>query len=135
MKKLLAVVVLGSAVACGGSPVRTFSAPAPEGGLACALRAANELGYTPTRGGVNDGYVLVEKPRENDMGRVLSTLPGVRRPTDGHEINITQTTSGLRVAVYSYYQRQGYDRRQEKPSGEATEHAQSILTTCGSPAA
>ena len=123
----LALVVV---TACSSNPVRTFSGPAPAGSLACALRQGSEFGYTPVRGGVSDGYVVLERTRENDIGRALAVLPGVRRPTDGDEMTIAQTASGLRVSVNSYYLRHGVDRRKEKPSGESIGHAQQIISNC-----
>ena len=131
---LVAAAALAALSACAGNPVRTYTGPAPENALTCALRQGAQMGYNPIRGGASDGYVVLERARENDLGRVASMIPGVRRPTDGDEITVTQLPSSLRVAVNSYYQRQGLDRRKEKPSGESMQHAQSILSTCGSAA-
>jgi hypothetical protein len=124
-------VALSVAAGCGGSPVRTVSGPAPAGALTCALQQAAQLGYRPIRGGVADGYVVLERPRENDAGRVAAIVPGVRSPTDGDELTITQTANGLQIAANAYYQRHGFDRRLAKPSRAAIKHSDTILVACG----
>jgi hypothetical protein len=75
--KIALCLTLGCLAACAaGEPVGPVSAPAPAGALECALRAAGEAGYSPTAGGVGDGYLTVTQ-----LGRTytVSVAQGVMR--------------------------------------------------------
>jgi hypothetical protein len=94
--------------ACASSP-KTFSrpAPTPATALACALRAATDSGFTPVRGGIADGYIVVDRPRGWSKGDVASEaatryltlgIKGSGR-TVGDELTITGAAGSLRVTA------------------------------------
>jgi hypothetical protein len=103
--------------ACAGNPVRSIAAPAPADALSCSMRIMSGLGYTPIRGGVNDGYIVYERTyTEGLMGR------HTRR---GH---VTATLAGDQLRVSTV----GVDEKdkQMKASSETVGHAEAMISSC-----
>lgn len=108
------------AAACGGSPVQSYSAPAPQGALECSLRTMAGLGYTPTAGGVSDGYIRFARTFQRGM---------LGRSTHTDAITVTSAMNQLRITVVGVNK----DNKQTKASDEATGHAQAIMSGCSNP--
>ena len=108
------------AAACGGSPVRSYSAPAPQGALECSLRTMAGLGYTPTAGGVSDGYIRFARTMQRGL---------LGRDTHTDAITVTSAMNQLRITVVGMNEK----NEQTKATDEATGHAQAIISGCSNP--
>lgn len=120
MRKLVAMAVVASVAACAGNPVRSMAAPAPAGSLDCTMRIMSGLGYTPVRGGVNDGFVVYERTYNTGMlGRDLM------RAT----VTATQAGDQLRVTAVAYDEK----GRPKGSNSETLGHAEAMMSSCASP--
>jgi hypothetical protein len=103
--------------ACAGNPVRSIAAPAPASALRCSMQIMSALGYTPVRGGVNEGYIVYERTyTEGLMGR------HTRRA------NVTATQAGdqFRVATVAIDEA----NKQMKANSETVGHAEAMISSC-----
>jgi hypothetical protein len=121
-------------VACSSS-VRTYSAPAPENALACALDRATALGYSPAEGGLAAGFVRVERKinySAADLGKEVATrymtlgLKGDNR-TEYDRLTFTRAGNTLRIQASGV--KENGDAGSSTDSGKV--HAEEILATCG----
>ena len=122
--------------ACAG-PQR-FSAPAPDGALACALREAQHLGYQQVEGKVEDGMVLVGRriaprpeiairDRPGEEGKVATTDYS-QIPWDG-QLRLRQGDGRLRIEVISDRNLNG----QPPGTGTTADDGRQILALCSAP--
>ena len=97
------VVALG---ACAAGP-KVFAAPAPATALECSLKTAANAGFTPQRGGIADGYFVLQRAIGYTAGDAakssavrLATLgvKGVNRST-GDELTVTSAGGTLRITA------------------------------------
>src|SRR5688572_8874636 len=120
MRRFMASVAFATILGCAGNPVRSMSAPAPTGALECTIRTMAGLGYTPVRGGINDGYVTFERTYNSGLlGRNLM------RAT----VTATQAGEQLRVTVVSYDEK----GRAKGANSETLGHAEAMMASCGHP--
>lgn len=118
MRREFAVLLVLVVPAC--SPIRTIAAPAPAGALDCSLRTLTGLDYTPTRGGVQDGYIVLERVR---AGGFL----GVDQITE--RITVTEANRQLRLTVVGVQEK----GRQQQPHRSTRSHAEAVLAGCANP--
>lgn len=136
MRRSLAPLLTLLAAACGGLP--RFSAPAPAGSLACAVREAEELGYQKMGGEVEEGVVRLAKrtlppPARQEPQPTRPVGPVVAQqvedpPVDA-TIRISERRGRLDIAIVA--------EREPDPAtdraGDASDDAQRILLQCASP--
>jgi hypothetical protein len=124
MKGWIAPVLLLAAAGCRGP--QQFSAPAPAGSVACAVRRAEQMGYRRIDGRDEDGVVRV--------GRYIPPAP-TRDPRDPmnpsrnvttfeSQLRITERNGNLRVAILAA------SRGGEIDPGGAEGAARQILAEC-----
>lgn len=118
--------------ACAGNPARSYSAPAPANALSCALRTTAGLGYTPIAGGVNDGYIKLERKSDRNLGGAVAAamVPGRRKPAAMDHITVTGAGETLRINAVGMTS----DNKPTNPSTESDGHVQAIISSCGNPA-
>lgn len=108
IKRATPLAVLVAALAC--SPMH-LEAPAPDGALECALDLGLGLGYEPTAGGIDSGFIRLERHELLGMEQTIT---------------VTQVRGVLRI--------QASGRMDEgetvSPDGQTKEDAQRILDTC-----
>src|SRR5215217_475382 len=107
-KFLLSItLVLSFLVACSRNKPKSFSGPARENGLDCALRVATDSGYAPERGGLAQGFVYLNRDRDNSLGEKakeaaarIATLgqKGMNRMT-ADRLNIVGADLQLRITA------------------------------------
>ena len=135
MKRWMAPMVVLGVVACRGP--EQYSAPAPVGALACAVREAEQMGYRRLEGGEERGSVRI--------GRYIAPPPG-REPTDPavrlsdrqgprlaepfeSQLRVSERDGQLRIAILT---EQRTPRGTSDPGGPAGD-ARQILVRCMTP--
>jgi len=134
-KSLLSIVlVLPFLAACSRNKPKSFSGPARENGLECALRVATDSGFAPERGGLAQGFVYLNRDRSNTIGEKakeaaarIATLgqKGVNRET-ADRLNIVGADAQLRITASSIDER----GREVSPSEDAERIGRFILRSC-----
>src|SRR5919107_1787981 len=120
--------------ACSRSKPKSFSGPARENGLECALRVATDSGFAPERGGLAQGFVYLGRNRSNTIGEKakeaaarIATLgqKGVNRETEDR-LNIVGADAQLRITASSIDER----GREIAPTEDAERIGRFILRSC-----
>lgn len=136
-KSLLHCLLLTSLVllaACSRNKPKSFSGPARENGLECALRVATDSGFVAERGGLTQGFVYLARERDNSIGEKakeaaarIATLgqKGVNRMT-ADRLNIVGADMQLRVTASSIDER----GREVSPTEDAERIGRFILRSC-----
>jgi hypothetical protein len=134
MPKYLAVIALALLAACSRNKPRSFSGPARENGLECALRVASDSGFAPERGGLAQGFVYLNRDRDNSVGEKakeaaarIATLgqKGVNRMT-ADRLNLVGADRQLRITASSIDER----GREVSPTEDAERIGRFILRSC-----
>jgi hypothetical protein len=134
MLKLLFLTSLVFLAACSRNKPKSFSGPARENGLECALRVATDSGFAPERGGLTQGFVYLNRSRDNTVGEKakeaaarIATLgqKGVNRMT-ADKLNIVGADMQLRVTASSIDER----GREVSPTEDAERIGRFILRSC-----
>ena len=134
MPKFLLLVSLLLLAACSRNKPKSFSGPARENGLECALRVATDSGYAAERGGLTQGFVYLSRNRDNTIGEKakeaaarIATLgqKGVNRMT-ADRLNIVGADMQLRVTASSIDER----GREVSPTEDAERIGRFILRSC-----
>ena len=134
MRKFLPLILLVLLPACSRNKPKSFSGPARENGLECALRVATDSGFAPERGGLTQGFVYLSRDRDNTIGEKakeaaarIATLgqKGVNRMT-ADKLNIVGADRQLRVTASSIDER----GREVSPTEEAERIGRHILRSC-----
>jgi hypothetical protein len=134
MLKLLFLTSLVFLAACSRNKPKSFSGPARENGLECALRVATDSGFAPERGGLTQGFVYLNRNRDNTVGEKakeaaarIATLgqKGVNRMT-ADKLNIVGADMQLRVTASSIDER----GREVSPTEDAERIGRFILRSC-----
>jgi hypothetical protein len=123
---------------CSATPKPVnFAAPAPAGALDCALRHLSNLGYTPTQGGVADGYIRFQAQVDRS-GANLATGVGTRIATMGMKgrtyvaqnlLTVTGADRTLRVQAWSM----DSNGKITDASDQVRVDAEGLLAGCGLP--
>jgi hypothetical protein len=130
------IAALALLAACGGLP--SYSVPAPEGALDCAVEEAAELGYRKLEGEVEAGVVRMGKYIPPPPGRDLSepdeelgdvVLTDFEDIPLQSQIRLSYSGGELRVQVLSEREPDLATRR----TGDASEDAQRVLASCTTP--
>jgi hypothetical protein len=130
------VIVLASVLALTGCGAKgkTFSGPAQEGALDCALGQSSALGYYPLDGGKSDGYIKVAREIPWTKGAVAGEavnrlmsfgLSGSNRVEYDH-LTLTGAGGTLRILAVGVRQNGSVDN----PTPDGEKHAQDILGSC-----
>lgn len=134
MLKSLLLTSLVFLAACSRNKPKSFSGPARENGLECALRVATDSGFAPERGGLTQGFVYLNRERDNTVGEKakeaaarIATLgqKGVNRMT-ADKLNIVGADMQLRVTASSIDER----GREVSPTEDAERIGRFILRSC-----
>ena len=134
MLKSLLLTSLVFLAACSRNKPKSFSGPARENGLECALRVATDSGFAPERGGLTQGFVYLNRNRDNTVGEKakeaaarIATLgqKGVNRMT-ADKLNIVGADMQLRVTASSIDER----GREVSPTEDAERIGRFILRSC-----
>jgi|SRR5687767_1212991 len=134
MLKSLLLTSLVFLAACSRNKPKSFSGPARENGLECALRVATDSGFAPERGGLTQGFVYLNRDRDNTVGEKakeaaarIATLgqKGVNRMT-ADKLNIVGADMQLRVTASSIDER----GREVSPTEDAERIGRFILRSC-----
>src|SRR5215211_4218417 len=113
MWKSLLLIALVLLPACSRNKPKSFSGPARENGLECALRVATDSGFAPERGGLAQGFVYLNRDCSNTIGEKakeaavrIATLgqKGVNRET-ADRLNIVGADAQLRITASSIDER------------------------------
>ena len=137
MKRWMTPIVLLGIVGCRGP--EQYSAPAPAGALACAVRVAGEMGYRRLEGDAERGsvrmgrYIPPTPAREpTDPAATLSDRQGVNvDDTFETQLRLTERDGTLRIALLT---EQRTPRGTSDPGGPRGD-ARQILVRCMTPAA
>ena len=120
--------------ACSRNKPKSFSGPSRENGLECALRVATDSGFAPERGGLTQGFVYLNRDRDNSIGEKakeaatrIATLgqKGVNRMT-ADKLNIVGADLTLRVTASSIDER----GREVSPTEDSERLGRFILRSC-----
>jgi len=134
MLKSLLLTSLVFLAACSRNKPKSFSGPARENGLECALRVATDSGFAPERGGLTQGFVYLNRDRDNTVGEKakeaaarIATLgqKGVNRMT-ADKLNVVGADRQLRVTASSIDER----GREVSPTEDAERIGRFILRSC-----
>ena len=134
MRWSLVVAVLVVVSACSRNKPKSFSGPASANGLECALRAASDSGFVPERGGLAQGFVLLQRDRSNSAGERakeaatrIATLgqKGVNRST-ADRLNIVGADMRLRITASSLDEKGS----EVSPTEDAERISNFILRSC-----
>ena len=134
MLKSLLLLSLVLLAACSRNKPKSFSGPARENGLECALRVATDSGFTAERGGLTQGFVYLNRDRDNSIGEKakeaaarIATLgqKGVNRMT-ADRLNIVGADMQLRVTASSVDER----GREVSPTEDAERLGRYLLRSC-----
>lgn len=134
MLKSLLLTSLVCLAACSRNKPKSFSGPARENGLECALRVATDSGFAPERGGLTQGFVYLNRERDNTVGEKakeaaarIATLgqKGVNRMT-ADKLNIVGADMQLRVTASSIDER----GREVSPTEDSERIGRFILRSC-----
>lgn len=137
MKRWMAPIVVLGLAGCRGP--EQYSAPAPAGALACAVREAERIGYRRLEGGEERGAVRI--------GRYIAPPPA-REPTDPavrlsdrqgprvaepfeSQLRVSERDGMLRIAILTERRTGGEAPDPGGPAGDARQ----ILVRCMTPAA
>jgi hypothetical protein len=137
MKRWMTPIAVLGMVGCRGP--EQYSAPAPAGAVACAVREAEQMGYRRLEGGEERGSVRI--------GRYIAPPPG-REPTDPavrlsdrqgprladpfeSQLRVSERDGILRIAVLTEARSGGGTPDPGGPAGDARQ----ILVRCMTPAA
>jgi hypothetical protein len=133
MKRWIAPIVVLGLVGCRGP--EQYSAPAPAGSVACAVREAEQMGYRRLEGGEERGsvrvgrYIAPPPAREpTDPAVRLSDRQGPRL-SDGpfeSQLRISERDGSLRIAILSEARSPGGAPDPGGPAGDARQ----ILVRC-----
>jgi hypothetical protein len=134
MRKSVLFMSLFLLAACSRNKPTSFSGPARENGLECALRVATDSGFAPERGGLTQGFVYLNRDRDNSIGEKakeaaarIATLgqKGVNRMT-ADKLNIVGADMQLRITASSIDER----GREVSPTEDAERIGRFILRSC-----
>ena len=134
MPKYLLLIALCALAACSRNKPKSFSGPARENGLECALRVATDSGFAPERGGLAQGFVYLNRDRDNSIGEKakeaaarIATLgqKGVNRMT-ADRLNLVGADRQLRITASSIDER----GREISPTEDAERIGRYILRSC-----
>jgi hypothetical protein len=134
MKRTLVIAVVVLLSACSRNRPKSFSGPTTATGLECALRVASDSAFVPERGGLSQGFVFVQRNRDNSAGEKakeaaarIATLgqKGVNRAT-ADRLNIVGADAQLRITASSLDER----GKEVAPTEDGERISRFILRSC-----
>ena len=134
MKTALVLAGVVALSACSRNKPKSFSGPANMNGLECALRVSTDSAFVAERGGLAQGFVLLQRNRGNTVGEkakeaatriVTLGQKGVDRSTIDR-LNIVGADNQLRITASSIDER----GTEGSPTEDAERIANFILRSC-----